>query len=102
MHWATDEYKNHLTRLTISAFGGPSADVICECPSPLIELTWPVEAVLDVSQCLGAGQGDAVLLAVVEGGDGAELGVQLDEEVVEGAHPLDVGKVAQAVKVNQG
>ena len=53
-----------------------------------------------MSQGLGAGQGDAVLLAVVEGGDGAELGVQLDEEVVEGAHPLDVGKVAQAVKLH--
>ena len=46
-----------------------------------IELTWPVKAVLDVSQGLGAHQGDTVLLTVVEGGDRAELGVQLAELV---------------------
>ena len=62
----------------------------------LVHEQWSVEAVLHLSQGFRASQGDAVLLAVVEGGDRAELGVQLDEEVVERAHLLNVGQVAQA------
>ena len=49
-----------------------------------------------MSQGFRTSQRDAVLLAVVEGGDRAELGMQLDEEVVERAHLLNVGQVAQA------
>ena len=54
---------------------------ICGNEPTNVKFTWPVEAVLDVSQGLGAHQGDTVLLTVVEGGDRAELGVQLAELV---------------------
>ena len=65
-------------------------------------LTRSVEAVLHVPQGLRAPQGDAVLLAVVEGGHRAVLGVQLHQELVERTRLLNIGQVAEAEKVQSG
>ena len=65
----------------------------------LIKLTRSVEAVLHLPQGLRVPQGDAVLLAVVEGGHRAVLGVQLHQELVERTRLLNVGQIAQAEKV---
>ena len=65
-------------------------------------LTRSVEAVLHVPQCLRAPQGDAVLLAVVEGGHRAVLGVQLHQELVERTRLLNIGQVAEAEKDRSG
>ena len=65
-------------------------------------LTRSVEAVLHVPQGLRAPQGDAVLLAVVEGGHRAVLGVQLHQELVERSRLLNIGQVAEAEKVKSG